>query len=161
MLPHKRKPSNCEPAPGRLKDRVGDLFLSNKLSASETVELATDAHAAGATGLNELAGVGKRRKDQTAQPRELRTLLGRNRHWPPLFKFQAPVWDRKQQKEVTQTLRMLLPHECLFVMFEKADGCTPLCQQEWLQDVEAEPVFFFAVRSLLLLGRLKTSQADG
>ena len=24
-----------------------------------------------------------------------------------------------------------------------------------------EPVFFFAVRSLLLLGRLKTSQADG
>ena len=89
-----------------------------------------------ARGLNELAGVGKRRKDQTAQPRELRTLLGRNRHWPPLFKFQAPVWDRKQQKEVTQTLRVLLPHECLFVMFEKADGCVPLCQQEWLQDVE-------------------------
>ena len=26
---------------------------------------------------------------------------------------------------------------------------------------DPEPVFFFAVRSLLLLGRLKTSQADG
>ena len=118
MLPGKHlAPDGC-PKQERLRRRVSSLFLNNTLSALDACELARDAEAAGAGNIRGLARIGERRKDGVPQARDVRTYLSKNSHWPPLYWFEAAVFDRKEQKNVRTMLPMLLPYEVFSVMRE-------------------------------------------
>ena len=138
MLPGKRLvPDGC-PKQERLRRRVSSLFLNNTLSALDACELARDAEAAGAGNIRGLARIGERRKDGVPQARDARTYLSKNSHWPPLYWFEAVVFDRKEQKNVRTMLPMLLPHEVFSVMHKKRRTDEALCDRSHLQPGELQ-----------------------
>ena len=136
MLPGKKRPEKGESADRRLRSRVANLFLSNTLSAEETSELARDARDSGVSSLRRLAEIGERRQDGLARTRDIRRHLSKNSHWPPPYKFEAPVWDKQNQRQETTTLTCLLPHEVLYVMNEKSPEGGGLTDLAHLQESE-------------------------
>ena len=136
MLPGKKRPEKGESADRRLRSRVANLFLSNTLSAEETSELARDARDSGVSSLRRLAEIGERRQDGHTRPRDIRRHLSKNSHWPPPYKFEAPVWDKQNQRQETTTLTCLLPHEVLYVMNEKSPEGGGLTDLAHLQESE-------------------------
>jgi hypothetical protein len=103
---------------------VGELFLSNSVSASSAQRLLADASAAGAKHVADLARVGGAGKHPKNACRDLmrRMLRGRRRHWPPLYKAAIVAKDPKGDDEVSVPVSFLLPHAVVGHLMGRAPG---------------------------------------
>lgn len=116
--------SEADPPEKRLRHNLAELYLDNQVSADRAISLFTDAHVAGARYVGDLTSKRpySRLNRKTKQPRYpnaqrdlLRRLMKRS-HWPPVYHAKVRVFDTKEQKETTQTLAMILPHEIIWAL---------------------------------------------
>ena len=80
----------------RFRRNIGDAFLSNQLSAERSQSLINDAHAAGASGINDLTG--ELRGDTGRHRNIARNLLrrfGRKSKWPKPYEANIRMKDRQ------------------------------------------------------------------
>ena len=94
---------------------VAKLFLTNRFSSRETVELVTKARAAQAMGVDDL--VTSQEHHQNASRDLLRRLL-RNVTMPDLYWAKAPVADPDTGVTFETSLPVILPHELLPIIVQ-------------------------------------------
>ena len=72
MLPGKRGHADLQkvPADKRLRVRIGNLLLTNSVSAQEAGRLYEDAAASGASHVKDMAALASKRKDKVSRKRE-------------------------------------------------------------------------------------------
>ena len=102
------------------QDDVEDLFADNTISATRTATLLRKAQDAGIKIASKvikkaLHGVGK--KFQKNAARSLRKEIRKDDKWPDPYWFDARVWSRKLDKEITTKICILLPSEVLEVIW--------------------------------------------
>ena len=101
------------------QDDVEDLYAENVISAARAAHLLSKAQDAGikvATKfIKKAPGVKKKFAKNVA--RNLRRSIRKHDKWPDPYWFDARVWDRRKDKEVTQKICILLPSEVLEVIW--------------------------------------------
>ena len=127
---HKREKEYQEglPPSKKLKANIGDLYLSNQISAQRAQEIFQDIKDAGA-GSADMKQLSKGLNSELAKKlgrnpnaaRDLGRRLLKRCPWPEVYWCQIPVMDVKLQQETTCLLPMLLPHELIHTMLKHAD----------------------------------------
>ena len=127
---HKRDKAYQEglPPSKKLKANIGDLYLSNQISAQRAQEIFEDIKDAGA-GSADMKKLSKGLDSDTAKKlgrnpnasRDLGRRLLKRCPWPELYWSEIPVLDVKTQQETTSLLPLLLPHELIHTMLKHAD----------------------------------------
>lgn len=101
-------------ASNRLAANIEDLFAENVISGSRCQNILNQVVDA---GVPNLAG-----KKRTGSFKNAARALKRNKlsktFWPDLYEFQGPVWSRRLNKAVTETLAIWLPLELLEMIWE-------------------------------------------
>ena len=114
-------PADTDPA-REFRSHVARLYLSNKMSATDTVELVRKAQKAEAKGVDDLARAGGRRHvRQNAQRDLMRTLL-RACTLPALYWASRPVYDTKTNTNTETQIPFLLPHEMMGPLVARGSG---------------------------------------
>ena len=127
---HKREKEYQEglPPSKKLKANIGDLYLSNQISAQRAQEIFQDIKDAGA-GSADMKQLSKGLNSELAKKlgrnpnaaRDLGRRLLKRCPWPEVYWCQIPVMDVKLQEETTCLLPTLLPHELIHTMLKHAD----------------------------------------
>ena len=140
MLPGKRGHADLQkvPADKRLRVRIGNLLLTNSVSAKEAGRLYEDAAASGASHVKDMAALASKRKDRVPRKRDILHKLSKNRRWPPLYYAQLPLWDMQQQKDVLGAVPLWLPHELLYKLQGKAANDSSMCNLDMLEEGELQ-----------------------
>ena len=140
MLPGKCGHADLQkvPADKRLRLRIGNLLLTNSVSAQEAGRLYEDAAASGASHVKDMAALASKRKDKVPRKRDILRKLSKNRHWPPLYYAQLPLWDMQQQKDVLGAVPLWLPHELLYKLQGKAANDSSMCNLDMLEEGELQ-----------------------
>ena len=99
---------------------VTDAYAENAISAARAAGLLAKAQAAGvklATKcIKKIPGVNKKFAKNCA--RNLKRAFRKNDKWPDPYWFEARVWDRVKDTEVTKKICILLPNQILDVILE-------------------------------------------
>jgi hypothetical protein len=103
------EPSSLQP----FRKALGELFLSNRLSALETHNVAAAAHIEGASSAASLARAGNYGKAPKNLARDIMAQLLKNISMPSLFHWPIPVWNTQTQSQELVSYPFLLPHEML------------------------------------------------
>ena len=98
------------PTAKRLRANVGNLWTTNRLTASEAQSLIDDAHDSGLSGFARLSSGGKSTAGGNVN-RRLRTNFLKGSLWPKKYWAQIRCWNPKQNKEVKAWIALGLPHE--------------------------------------------------
>jgi hypothetical protein len=97
------------------QDDVEDMFADNVISGARAAVLLEKAKTAGVKVMGKMfkkaPGVSKKQKKNFC--RDLKRKVRKNDKWPELYWFDARVWDRKKDEEVTKRICILLPSEIL------------------------------------------------
>ena len=97
------------------QDDVQDMFAENVISGARAAILLEKAQNAGIKlaikAMKKSPGVTQKFAKNHA--RNIRRKFRKNDNWPDPYWFEARVWDRKQDKEVTRKVCILLPSEVL------------------------------------------------
>ena len=97
------------------QDDVQDMFAENVISGARASILLEKAQNAGiklaTKAMKKAPGVTKKFAKNFA--RDLRRQIRKNDKWPDPYWFDARVWDRVNDKEVTKKICILLPSEVL------------------------------------------------
>ena len=106
------------PLAKRLRSNVGDLFLSNQISAQRAQEIFQDAAYAGASSVKDLTkGLDNPSSEKLQRnvhaARNLTRKLLKGTPWPEPYVATIPVWDQKKQQQRWEAIPLLLPHEML------------------------------------------------
>ena len=97
-----------------LKPMIKDLFLKNKLSAKETIQLAMSSQHAGAVGVGDLAAAaGKLKKNWKNAHRDLLRKLLKSCELPQPYYGKVRVKNLQTLETETVYMPVLLPHEVL------------------------------------------------
>ena len=117
-----------DPAPADIdharefRSHVARLYLGNKMSATDTVELVRKAQKAEAKGVDDLARAGgQRHVRQNAQRDLMRTLL-RACILPALYFATVPVYDTMTNTNTEAKIPFLLPHEMMGSFVARGNG---------------------------------------
>ena len=94
---------------------VEDMFAENVISGARTAQLLDKAKRAGVKLCTRFIKKlpGKTKKWAKNAAREVTRRLRKNDHWPDPYWFEARVWDRVNDEEVTKKICILLPSELL------------------------------------------------
>ena len=98
---------------------VGNMFLSNRLSALESHDLAAAATEAGAVGSQDLAKCGTSGKHPQNMHRDLLRALLKDVEWPSEYFADVPVLDPDTLEESIVSMPFSLPHEAVKHMVDK------------------------------------------
>ncbi len=98
---------------------LGDLFLSNKLSAKDTHDVAASSFLDGNEKVKKLAQAGAWGKHPKNLGRDLMRSLLKPCTTSHLFWYDIPVWDYELLEKVSVPFPFLLPHEILHNMVVK------------------------------------------
>ena len=104
---------NAIPQHKRFRQNLADAYLAGQVTAARAASLFTDAEAAGATGVEDLARLGGKNAN-----RSLRRKLLKQHHWPKLYYSKIPCWNPKKQIQEMVEMPFLLPHEVVAKPFE-------------------------------------------
>ena len=104
------------PVGKRFRKNLADTFLAGQLSAARSASLFTDACAAGATDVGDLANLGEKNANRSLK----RKLLKQN-CWPYLYWADVRVHNLKKQLPEVVRMPFLLPHEIVFKFFEHGE----------------------------------------
>ncbi len=96
----------------RLRLNVGDLFLSNAISAQRTATLLSDAQASGSAGVADLQRLGHPKHTH----RNLLTKLLKGSKWPKPYYHPVRVWNRHTERREIAQILILLPHEIIHAL---------------------------------------------
>ena len=104
-----------------LLTNLGDLFLSNKISAERAQELFRDAALSGAAHVEDLSkGLDNSNSSSLGRNGNAARDLQRKLPKSELFYWASiPIWNPKNQREARIDLPMLLPHETVAAMLEE------------------------------------------
>ena len=116
------------PEEKRLRHDLLDVFLGNNLSAQGSARVFENANLAGAANVDDLA-VNRKRGNQA---RDLLRKAFRNTKWPPVYTFTAVSYNPAKQKNQTQDLSMLLPHELVHSLLKVNEPEDLMSRQESL-----------------------------
>ncbi|CAE7255519.1 unnamed protein product [Symbiodinium necroappetens] len=111
------KPGAIASPSKRLRNRVHNLFLSSSLSAIEAAGLETDAAECGLTGFKKAP----EKSSKNASRDMLRRCLKKSQ-WPPIYTAEIRIWDEKHEITRYADVAFMLPHEVLYVLFQKNPG---------------------------------------
>jgi len=94
---------------------VEDMFAENVISGARTAQLLDKAKRAGVKLCTRFIKKlpGKTKKWAKNAARDVTRRLRKNDHWPDPYWFEARVWDRVKDEEVTKKICILLPSELL------------------------------------------------
>ena len=100
---------------------IARLFLGNKFSGPETVELIQRAFAAGAAGLEEIQGAAAQGRCMKNARRDLLRHFLKHTTMPALYWAKVPLWDASIHACADTWFPFLLPHE-VFARLLQSDG---------------------------------------
>ena len=100
------------------KNHVARLFLNNKFSGPETVELVQKAFKAGAGGVSGLQRAAKQGEAIKNAARDLKRRLGKDLECPELYWAKIAVWDEDEGCSVLIDFPFILPHELFATILE-------------------------------------------
>ena len=117
--------SSNEPAPPAdtlaevsFKNHVARLFLNNKFSGPETVELIQKAFKAGAGGVSGLQRAAKQGEAMKNAARDLKRKFGKDLECPEFYWAKIAVWDEGEGCSVLVDFPFILPHELFATVLE-------------------------------------------
>lgn len=111
------------------RQHVASLFLQNKFSGADAVQLVTKAQHAGAFGVDDLAKAGGGGKHLQNASRDLLAMLVRNCDWPSVYMAPIPLYNESKGCLEPTLLPFLLPHELVGHLLEGKD-LEPFCRLE-------------------------------
>lgn len=109
-----------EPAAKRLRSNIADLYLSNKISARESVSLCNDAQLQ-KTDLESLHDVCVGDSHSKNSNRDLTRRLFKDNDWPDVYMCKIPCSLYDSDDAVEMEVPFLLPHEILDFLATKLD----------------------------------------
>ena len=112
---------------------MADLFLSNEVSAQRAHTTSRNVDQCGVPGFQKLARVGAQKNKARDLTRQL--LKGNKR--PSVYYARVRTWSPKKQQAVWSLIPMLLPHELLFALGERADNVRQLFMKDGLSQQAA------------------------
>ena len=122
-----------EDAAKRLKADLADLFLSNEVSAQRAHTTFRNVDQCGVPGFQKLARTGGLKN----KARDLTRQLLKGNKWPSMYYARVRTWSPKKQQAVWSLIPMLLPHEILFALGERAKSAQNLFLQDGLSQQAA------------------------
>ena len=125
------------PLARRCRENLGDLFLSNTVSADRAVTLARDAEAAGARGLSDIVRLSDTRSGGPAHRHRnlVRTFMKRSK-WPSVYYADVRVMDKVTKEATTRSLPIMLPHEVAHCLRQRNPDVAKLCTVEGLDAMD-------------------------
>ena len=103
------------PPKKRFRANLGDLVLSNTISAERASSLFSDAASSGARHVRDLTRVGGPKH----RHRNLLTRLLRGNQWPALYWGEVRFWNPRARAEQFAKIPLLLPHEVVGTVRKK------------------------------------------
>ncbi len=131
MLSKRGLPFDADELPPsrRFRSNLGDLFLSNEISAARAQSIFADAVAAGTAHVADLARVGGRSVGRRNTHRDLLRKLLKGTKWPPPYWASLRVWNPTTQLEEQTWCPMLLPHELTRAIASRTAHRDLLCEK--------------------------------
>ena len=138
MLPGKRGHADLQkvPADKRLRLRIGNLLQLRFCPGSRPAvrgcgSLWRQPCQRHGCSCQQAKGQGPSQEGHLAQ-------AVKNRHWPPLYSAQLPLWDTQQQKDVLGAAPLWLPHELLYKLQGKAANDSSMRNLDTLEEGELQ-----------------------
>ena len=103
------------PLKKRFRANLGDLVLSNTISAERASSLFSDVASSGARHVRDLTRVGGPKH----RHRNLLTRLLRGNQWPALYRGEVRFWNPRARAEQFAKIPLLLPHEVVGTVRKK------------------------------------------
>ena len=114
-------------APELWKNKLAELFLTNKLSALQTRDLANNAEQAGASGGEKISKAGAKGNAPQNMARDITRTLLKTATLPEVYWAKIPVLDPDTGNTESVWFPFLLPHEIVFHLIKK-NGLSSLLQ---------------------------------
>jgi hypothetical protein len=109
---------NADPG-ARMRANLADLFLSGDVSGDRFQTVVNDVTAAGARGVEDLAG--KPPGPHTARDIRRRLLKSKSKEWPKLYEASVRTWSTTHQCMTVSKVSFLLPHEVIAQLVPRGD----------------------------------------
>ena len=105
---------------------IARLFLGNKFSGAETVELIQRAFHAGAAGMDELQGAAAQGRCMQNARRDLLRHFLKHTTMPALYWAKIPLWNDSTLSAEEEWFPFLLPHEVFVRLLQSDSSARPM-----------------------------------